>query len=231
MDKIVMTYYSMQHDPNGNPITTRNHKEAVVAYIVWKLYSPKVFMGIGNANVVVMYERSFEERAGEARGEDFMSGDAINKMAIINSLSARELQMIGSDYCEATTCMRELSDYIEPVPEEDPKIYYWQYNDLVSKGSDNVDFYDDDFLSTKQFISFEEGLLGFSFPFPYTGRIGFAVEKVDTPSEISLFDILDNEISENIYRKIYNPINKLLIIEWNDYVTGSIFIKFKKHAR
>ena len=60
-------------DGNGNPLTTVNHREAVVAFIVMHLYKPKIFTGndLGMlANVEQLPEGSFsadENTHSEAR--------------------------------------------------------------------------------------------------------------------------------------------------------------------
>ena len=51
--KIVWTYWAMQHDGNGNPIISVNHIEALVAFITLKLYSQRMFINKGNANLFV----------------------------------------------------------------------------------------------------------------------------------------------------------------------------------
>jgi len=47
-----LVYMGLLLDSYGNPITTRNHYEAIIAFCTWKLYAPKVIgeisRGFGN---------------------------------------------------------------------------------------------------------------------------------------------------------------------------------------
>lgn len=63
-------YMGFLLDESGNPFTTRNHLVAVVAYAVYRLYSTKVFLKQGNANMYKMYQQEYYDSIGEARGDD-----------------------------------------------------------------------------------------------------------------------------------------------------------------
>lgn len=68
--EIELYYMGFLLDNNGNPITTRNHMDAVIAHCLWRLYSPRVFLGEGNANLLKMYEQDYNDEVLSARGQD-----------------------------------------------------------------------------------------------------------------------------------------------------------------
>jgi len=63
-------YLGMLLDQDGNPFTTRNHLEAVVAYTTYRFYSSRVFLKEGSANQLLMYKRMYEDEKLKARGHD-----------------------------------------------------------------------------------------------------------------------------------------------------------------
>lgn len=67
-DKLYLNYRGFLLDENGNPYTTRHHLEAVVAFIVYRLYSPKMFMGTGNMNMYLTYRDEYNDAVLAARG-------------------------------------------------------------------------------------------------------------------------------------------------------------------
>jgi hypothetical protein len=69
-EEIDIRYMGFLLDNNGNPITTRNHLVAVIAYSVYRLYSSKVFHGNGNLNLYHTYRQEYYDAVAEARGED-----------------------------------------------------------------------------------------------------------------------------------------------------------------
>ena len=69
-DEIDLSYMGTLFDQNGNPITTRNHYDAVVNFCVWKLYAPKMFLGVGNANIFRNYQMTYENLVMASRGND-----------------------------------------------------------------------------------------------------------------------------------------------------------------
>jgi len=75
-DKIDLRYIGFLLDENGNPFTTRNRLNAIVAYAVYRLYSQQVFMKKGNANQYVLYREEYNDRVLEARGDDAWPSEA-----------------------------------------------------------------------------------------------------------------------------------------------------------
>jgi hypothetical protein len=49
-DSIDLFYMGYLADTNGNPLTTHNHMDAVIAYCSWKMYQSRVFHGISGTS-------------------------------------------------------------------------------------------------------------------------------------------------------------------------------------
>ena len=69
-DMVDLEYMGLLLDQNGNPLTTRNHLEAVVKACVIKLYAPMMFLGKGNANHYYAMKREYDMLVMAARGND-----------------------------------------------------------------------------------------------------------------------------------------------------------------
>lgn len=230
-DKIIFTYFGLNVDFEGNPITTKNHKAAVVAYIVWKMYSPKVYMGQGNMNQVREYEYQFEMRCGEARGEDFLKGNAIKNMTVINHMTSLELNNLCIDHCDMEECIPEFQEGIssievDPVENNDNTVYWWQYNSLTQTVSNHTDI-DDLFLQSQQKITKEDAEKGVRFNYTNIGRIGFAINNIEDEYSVKIFDSMDQDVISAM-NKFYDSENKRLIFVSKDYYSHStIFLKFE----
>ena len=74
--EIDVKYMGFLLDDRGNPYTTRNHLDAVVAYSVWRLYSSRYFLGKGNLNQYREYKIEFEDYCLGARGNDAFPTEA-----------------------------------------------------------------------------------------------------------------------------------------------------------
>lgn len=224
-DKVAFTYWSVQCDGEGNPIVTHNHAKPVVAYIVWKMYTPKVFMGEGNQGMRREYKYEYEDLALEARGHDvFPSDSALYEMRKMQSMTTQELDAkFCEDMCSDCSCLPTEEDNI---PEMTNKTWYWQYNSLRT----NINSADD---ITNEFLENEATettlsavLAGMTFNYPYIGRIGFCIENVN-PNEIEIFDILNSD-TRKTFNHYYDFDKKRLIVISNDYISqSSIYFKFK----
>lgn len=156
-NSIKFTYWAIQCDSNGNPITTQNHIEAVIAYIVWKFISQKKFLGSATLNDQLTAQRFWEDRCMEARGEDFFpSENQRNEIAKTNSAEMVQLFNIrpGEDGCYEEKCMLKYEevDPNDPNEPDDPdpntaptisdnstalvKEYIFSYTDFLKDYSD-----------------------------------------------------------------------------------------------
>jgi hypothetical protein len=220
-DKIAFTYWGLQCDGDGNPITTYNHAEAVVAYIVWKLYSPKVFMGEGSANLAQAYKREFEDRCGESRGEDFFpTSESLIKMRQLASMTTKEMDaLFCEDYCSSCDCITTISDneFMEN------KVWWWQMKTINEKITSDAQV-TDAFLETKNQITLGQAISGFTYTYPYIGQIGFCIDNV-APNSIEIFDLLGHTMAGSLF-SFYDVSKRRLIFVSKQYLShSSIYFK------
>jgi hypothetical protein len=69
-EELDMYYMGFLLDDKGNPFTTRNHLDAIVAFSVFRLYSSRYFLGKGNINQYREYKTEFNDFVMAARGND-----------------------------------------------------------------------------------------------------------------------------------------------------------------
>lgn len=220
-DKIELFYYAIQKDGYGNPITTVNHREAVVAFIVMHLYKPKIFSGNGSRTTFKDYENDWEDRCHEARGEDFMpTEEEIKEMRFVSMLTTLQKDSYKQDYCISCECI----DLQENVEISGRKAYWWQYNSLTNTVVD-ADLISNEFLEEQNLIDEELMFSGNLYSFPYTGRICFAINTTN-PDKIKCQDVLEQSMN-NSFNKFYDYNRNLLILCSKEFVTnGSIYLKF-----
>lgn len=222
-DQIAFTYWGLQCDGDGNPITTYNHSEAVVSYIVWKMYSPKVFMGEGSGNQREVYKREWEDRCAEARGEDFFpSEESLKKIRIMNNMTKKELDTKDcEDNCTNCDCVTTIDENSSLKN----KVWWWQLKNINEKIS-SAEEVTDEFLSNKNLITLGEAINGRTFVYPYIGRFGFCIDNV-LPDSIEIFDLL-NQSMNNALTYYYDFSKRRIIFVSKEYVShSSIFFKFK----
>lgn len=223
-DKVSFTYYSIQCDSEGNPIITNNHAPAVVAYIVWKMYSPKVFMGEGNVNVKKDYEIYYGDRVLEARGHDvFPDDDSLYRMRKMAAMTSKELDAsYCKDHCSDASCMPTKDDIIKNM---ENKVWFWQY-DNISKTINSADDITDEFLEEQTFTTLSDVQQGRNFNYTNIGRIGFCIENVDA-DDIDIFDVISSD-TRKTFNHYYDFDKKRLVVLSNDYISqSSIYFKFK----
>lgn len=226
--KVMFTYWALQCDGEGNPIITNNHAPAVTAYIVWKMYSPKVFMGEGSGNEKRNYQIFYEDRALEARGHDiFPSDESLYRMRKMAATTTKGLDaMYCEDHCCDSSCVPTEDDKIIPMIN---KVWYWQFNSLT-KTINSADDVTDEFLETQTFVPLPAVITGMTFAYPYVGRIAFCIEDVE-PDQIDIYDILGSDMRKT-FNHYYDFDKKRLVIVSNDYISqSSIFLKFKYNGQ
>lgn len=226
-EKVAFTYWSIQCDGEGNPVVTNNHAPAVVAYIVWKMYSPKVFMGEGNVNVKKDYEIYYGDRALEARGHDsFPSDESMYKMRKMAAMTSKELDAsFCTDHCSDSSCMPTYDDEILTMTN---KVWYWQYDSLTKK-INSADDITDEFLEEQFFTTLPVVIAGMNFNYATIGRIGFCIEDVD-PDDISIYDIIGSD-TRKTFDYFYDFEKRRLVVISNDYISQStIYFKFKHNG-
>lgn len=194
---VALLYWSIAVDQEGYPMVTRNHEEAVIAYIVWKLYSPKIFLGVGNMNAAIDYKNNFNSLLLESRGDDaFPSLEEWNELGMLTYTDRRiliELPAQAYDYC---------ADYGEEIINEtnpEPSIvsvFYWQLNSLTEDISDVVPLISPSYLGTKPNALLEAFNVGVEIDYVFIGRICFAIYETEN-DYYAIKDILNNDVTEN----------------------------------
>lgn len=223
---IVLLYWGIFCDGYGRPVTTRNHQEAVVSYIVWKLYSAKIFLGIGNMNANSYYKDEFTMALLEARGDDaFPTLEEWNEIGLLSYSDRRPLIMhptAGYDYCSDN--IKTECEVIEPTT---MKVYYWQIDGVgVDFDSERLNI-DNDYLSKKpvvDIIVFEQGKI---VNYTLIGRLCFAIQETEN-SNFVITDSLNNDVTDEFDVMYYAPIKTALFVSKNPYSYSSIYFKFKK---
>jgi hypothetical protein len=201
-ENLVLLYWGLKTDDNGYPMVTRNHEEAVIAFVVWKLYSAKIFLGIGNMNANKNYEESFISALLEARGDDaFPTLEQWNALGELSFTDRRTLidQPVHSyDYCA------EYEDAIveddNPFPPANKKVYYWSEDNATGTITEIIPIVNPTFLLTKNNKTLEEfqsvvtveNLPGNGNP--VLSRICFAVNNTENLSYL-IYDGFNNNIT------------------------------------
>jgi hypothetical protein len=106
-------YYTLLKDGEGNPVTTENHSEAVVAGIVYWLYKARRFKDKGQFGQMRYYEEYYHDRISEARGDDATPNTAREwaKLAQYMNMSNREVML----YSEDENCFCAIPESAVPV--------------------------------------------------------------------------------------------------------------------
>lgn len=93
-DEIDLVYMGVLMDQYGNPITTRNHLEAIVARCVMDLYRPKIWLGTGNRNIFKDYKDDYNNLVMASRGNDvFPTKSEWTKIGETLSMSYADVMM------------------------------------------------------------------------------------------------------------------------------------------
>ena len=194
---IVLLYWSIAVDQEGYPMVTRNHEEAVIAYIVWKLYSPKIFLGIGNMNAAFDYKRNFENLLLESRGDDaFPTLEEWNELGQLSYTDRRiliELPAQSYDYC--ADYGEEITTDIPPTPSI-VSVFYWQLNSLTEDIDDVIPLINTSYIATKPNALLETFNAGVEIDYVFIGRICFAIYETEN-EYYAIKDILNNDVTDN----------------------------------
>lgn len=145
----VLLYWGLKTNDEGYPIVTRNHEEAVVAYIVWKLYSSKIFLGIGNMNAKKDYENAFNFALLEARGDDAFP--TLEQWNAIGQLSYTDRRTLIDQPVHSYNYDIDYEDVLteEEVPIINRIVYYWVYDSFTDTINEIIPVINPNYLSFK----------------------------------------------------------------------------------
>jgi len=149
----VLLYWGLKTDDQGYPMVTQNHVEAVIAFIVWKLYTSRVFLGIGNMNAKKDYESVYTTECLAARGDDaFPTLEQWNALGQLSYTDRRTLidQPVHSyDYCAEYE--DESNEETPTVPPGDRNVYYWVHDSITDNIDQIVPIVNPTYISSKNF--------------------------------------------------------------------------------
>lgn len=213
----VLKYWAIQKDPEGNPFIPYNHFEAVVAFIVWKLYSQRTFQNEGSVNVKQNYKDVYEQFCKAARGNDiFQDLGVIDNMRAVSYVPSQYEIVMDDCFCSCG-----IIDDNSPA-EDLRKVWFWQEESLTQQiFEDDVT---DQFLEDKIKVPYTIFQAGTYFTTGYIGRYGLAIQGgPENPAPI--IDALGASIADSVTFKYY-PDRKMLVLISKNYVTpGSFFLK------
>lgn len=215
----ILDYWAVQMDPEGHPFVPYTHYEAVVSFIIWKLYSQRHFQDKGNLNTKMNFQDIYERFARAARGFDFFPDqDSMNNMTSRLNIPTM-FDIIGDDGC---FCACGIIDDNTPPEPEKLEIWYWQENSL-SQGITLPDV-TNEFLEDQEKISEASFKSGTYFTSTYIGRYGIAIQNGPT-TPAPIIDALGSSIEPSV-EWIYDESRKMLILISKNYITpGTFFLK------
>ena len=233
--KAVLLYWGVMCDGWGYPITTMNHYEAVLAFCMYRLYSPKVFTGQGNMNLNLEYKIDWEDKRDAARGNDaFPTVEEFTQIGRITYQNRRELIMFptpGFDYCDDRineSCIPEL-DINEPTPPP-MRVYFWQLSNMEHDLSNVVSEYETDpttFLSNKPFQLLSVFQQGHIVNYTEIGRICFAIRETENMNW-EIRDALNNDITDLFNLQYFPDTKTVIFVSKSVYSYSSMYFKFKE---
>tara|TARA_A100000172_G_C3044260_1_gene111874 strand:- start:59429 stop:60448 length:1020 start_codon:yes stop_codon:yes gene_type:complete len=228
-----LVYEALTFDGHGWPLMSRNHKDAITAYIVWKLYVPKAFQS-GNRSERLLakdYEQDWNDERDAAIGNDVMPGSQQEWNQVMSTWSKNMLELSNSSDCILKECAYALEAKEECVLREVEKtmnVYTWQLPDTVTDIAiaPTIDLsYLSDNATKYPLADFLEGR---TVAYNTIGRIAFAIEGI-SENEYEIFDTLNDSVDEVVFNKYYNESLKLHIyISKEFYSISNIFFKVKK---
>lgn len=227
IDKFSLIYYALLCDGTGNPVIVENHLEAVVHGIMYFMYKSKMWNNEGNFNFYKDLERYYEDRIGEARGNDLMPSTQ-QEWAQISSLwnmSLKDYMMynvLERCYC----CVPEINnETMTTNPDNQNTIYYFQFSD-TSLDINYASEIDEAFLllaNSESFFTFSQGYI---VEYNTIGRTGFAYYS-ETSNKYKIFDVFNNDITNVVFESYYNEELKLQILISKEISSfANIYYKF-----
>lgn len=235
--KDIWLYYNgIMFDGFGNPIVTRDHGEAVQAFIVWKLFGAKAYLDPTRhaRGTAKSYEQDWKDYRDAAQGDDAWPTTAEDwaMISLIGNMSSHEAQSLLYlyDNLECDIAMEMQSECVLKPEELMINVYDWQYGDTVSNIAiaQNIDQnYLDDIATKSPIADFNKGK---TIAFNKIGRISFALQGAKN-NEFRIYDILNQDITEVVFNNYYNDLLKLdIYISKEFYSHSNMFFKFIKNA-
>jgi hypothetical protein len=228
----ILVYEALTFDGFGWPIMLRNHKSAITAYVVWKLYTPKAFQS-GNRSeraLIRDFEQDWLDERDAAIGNDVMPGNSQEWRSLMNIWNASTIELVQMENCilkESDYAIQAKAECVLRKSQLMVNVYYWQYDstvlDIAQAPSISQVFLD---TTTKETL--KTFLDGKTLSFNSIGRICFAIQGAKE-DEYEIYDVLNQRVDNLVFNKYYNSVLKLQIyvsIEFYSY--SNIFFKLKE---
>lgn len=240
---VILTYWALNCDGFGNPVTTEAHKKAVISYIVFMIYSQMSFLGQGHYNMRQMYKHEWEDNAMAARGYDAFPADwridqlhykymapvyrleesmSKNKLIMCECYAIEETENPGSDIPEDPTLTIPVYWGLLPGPKRNPM--------TVELADSIVENYEDpSSISIMDVdvdkITLNEAISGFTYQYERVGHYFFIIDGVSDNS-IEIFDLLSQSMGDSL-EVFYDNSKERLIFYSEFYIAPSnIYFKF-----
>lgn len=228
----MVIYEALTFDGFGWPLMSRNHKDAIVAYIVWMLYVPKAFQS-GNRSerqLIKDYRQDWYDECDAAIGNDVTPGSDQEWRKLMSIWNGSMIELRLMDNCiikESEYAQAAKKECVLREVEKTINVYHWQYPDTVSDIA-LAPTIGQTFLDTVSKKTLEQLVIGTTIPYDNIGRIAFAIQGIEE-NEYELFDVLNQSVDSVVFNKHYNSTLKLHIyISKEFYSHSNIFFKFKK---
>lgn len=225
---VVLLYWGINTDDNGYPIVTRNHEEAVIAFIVWKIYSQRIFLGIGNMNANINYEQKFTSLLLESRGDDAFptleQWNAIGKLSYTDRRLLLDEPVHSYSYCD-DSIGGEFPDDEENMNKT--AVYYWQLTNVQDRIEEVIPFLSLTYLQTKPVKEYHQFESGVDVVYTSIGRACFAIKDTND-IYYTIIDVLGIDISHMFERYYDESIRTILYVSDEIRTHSTIGYKFKK---
>lgn len=224
--KITLLYWGIFCDSSGRPVTTRNHFEAVVAYVIWKLYRSKMFLGTGNMNANFDFRQEWISAMLEARGDDaFPTLEQWNEIGRLSYSDRRGLLMqptAGYNYCSddiTTECAEIIPDIMY--------VYFWQLNGPSLKIEDEIPNLNATYLNTKPRLTYEIFEQGKKVDYTLIGSPVFAIRETEDLNW-QITDALNDDVTDEFETQYFPDIKTILFVKKSHVGYSTIHFQFKK---
>lgn len=214
---VILSYWATQMDITGFPFVLYNHFEAVIAFIVWKLYSQKAYQDSANMNAKIVYQENYERFAKAARGFDFFPTQKNLDNMRADQMLPKYIEINCEDDCFCACSVIENSDI--PIESSDIEMWFWQENSLVQELFE--DDITEEYLAEQEKIPYKSFKSGIYFTASNVGRYGIAIKNGPTTPD-SIVDVVGASIKESVTFSYYDE-KKLLVLISNNYITSGTF--------
>lgn len=232
-NKLELVYYGITHDAEGNLSIPRSHNEALVSYILWKIFAAKAFLDPNRnlRNLAKSYEQDWKDYRDACQGDEAWPQNAEDYeiFSAIRNFSTKDAMIYyPSGNYENDTIIESKEICVLKKEEQNIFVYAWQFGDPVT----NIEFapavsqlYLDNEATKYGYLPFKEGVY---VPYNKVGRIAFAIQDV-TEKQYGIFDTFNSNITNLVFEHYYNSLLKLdIYISKEFYANSNIFFKIKE---